>query len=209
MSAYFGKDIEFREGLGSYEDFVDSISERNPLRKLIGIKQFATHGGLDPLEHTYNVLVLLTTDDLRLTIKQLKRSVAEILRVAVKYHDIGKLSGAFNILHSTQSAPLAEEILKNPEFYGEEEFSFEEIILIKKLIRTHDVLGRLSQRFITSDAALEALAPPIGLDVCCDDMLIMHYKIIRADLSSIPMLKDRVWQIDRVYGVLKEMVVEV
>ncbi|MDY6965637.1 MAG: hypothetical protein SVM80_06655 [Halobacteriota archaeon] len=206
MKAYSGRDEEFRERLGSYEDFVKSIPRSNPLRRLIGVKQFGTHGGLDPLEHTYNVLMLLTTDDFELEIERLTRPVSEILRVAVKYHDIGKLRGAFNILHSMHSAPIAEEILTRSEEYGEEEFTRDEIILIVKLILTHDMLGRLTQRFIPIELALEALTPPDGFDIKTEDMLSMHYRIAKADVASIPMLKDRVWQIERMYVVLKEEV---
>ncbi len=202
MSVYLGRDNEFRKKLGSYEDFVEGILECNPLRMLIGIKQFATHGGLDPLEHTYNVLMLLSTDDFYLSIKDLRRSVAEILRISVKYHDIGKLKGSFNIFHAVHSAPMAEEILTNPHLYGEEEFTIKEIILIKKLIGTHDILGRLSQKIIPLEVALKELTPPDGINLSAGDMLAMHYRIIRADIGSIPMLRDRVWQIDKVYEVL-------
>ncbi|MDY6959740.1 MAG: hypothetical protein SVK08_11365, partial [Halobacteriota archaeon] len=130
MSAYSGSDEEFRRKIGSYDDFVSSISRKNPLRGLIGLKQFPTHGGLDPLEHTYNVLLILKTDDIKVSIKEFTRSEAEIIRIAVKYHDVGKVKGPFNLRHGLKSTPIAREVLSDPHLFGEEQFSNEEIALI-------------------------------------------------------------------------------
>ena len=204
MSAYSGQDEEFRKNLGSYEDFVSSIAENNPLRGLIGLRQFPTHGGLDPLEHTYDVLIILKTDDIGISIKELYRPEAEVIRVAVKYHDVGKVKGPFNLRHGLKSAPIAREVLLNPSEYDEEEFSTKEIILITKLIKTHDLLGRLSQRLTTTKTVIKALRPPEGLDLCTEDMLEVHYRIIRADISAIPGLKGAVKQIDETYESLKK-----
>jgi len=204
MSAYSGQDEEFRKNLGSYKDFVSSIAENNPLRGLIGLRQFPTHGGLDPLEHTYEVLIILKTDDVGISIKELCRSEAEMIRVAVKYHDVGKVNGPLNLRHGLKSAPIARKVLSNPYEHGEEEFNTKEIILITKLIKTHDLLGRLSQRLTTTKTVLEALRPPEGLDLCTEDMLEIHYRIIRADIASIPGLKRVVKQIDETYESLKK-----
>ncbi|MDY6865701.1 MAG: hypothetical protein SVY15_07005 [Halobacteriota archaeon] len=204
MSAYSGSDEEFRRKIGTYDDFVSSISRKNPLRDLIGLKQFPTHGGLDPLEHTYYVLLILKTDDLEVSIKEISRSEAEIIRVAVKYHDVGKVKGPYNLRHGLKSAPIAKEVLSYPHLFGEEQFSNEEIALITKLIKTHDVLGRLSQRLITTKTAIKALSPPEELDISTEDLLDVHYQIIMADIASIPGLKGMVKQIDATYKTLKQ-----
>ncbi|MDY6931195.1 MAG: hypothetical protein SVJ22_04690 [Halobacteriota archaeon] len=204
MSAYSGSDKEFRSKIGTYEDFLRSISVKNPLRGLIGLKQFPTHGGLDPLEHTYDVLLILTTDDIEVSIKEISRSEAEIIRVAVKYHDVGKVKGPYNLRHGLKSAPIAKEVLSYPHLFGEEQFSNEEVDLITKLIKTHDIMGRVSQKLTTSKTAIKALCPPEGLDICTKDVLDIHYHIIKADIASIPGLKGVVKQIDATYELLKQ-----
>jgi hypothetical protein len=192
-------DAEFRRSLGSYEDFLRSIPENNPLKRLIGMKQFPTHRDIDPLEHTYNVMMLLVTDDLPSKIEGLAHSRQDLIRITIKYHDIGKLKGAFDIRHALHSPSIIEEILKEPNLYGEDEYTEDEITLIKKLAQIHDLLGRFAQGFITIDQALNELIPPFELNLSPEEMLQMHYTIIRADIESIPGLRDKLDEIDASY----------
>ncbi|MDY6960177.1 MAG: hypothetical protein SVK08_13580, partial [Halobacteriota archaeon] len=66
------------------------------------------------------------------------------------------------------------------------------------------MLGRVSQRLTSTKTAIKALRPPEGLDISTEDLLDVHYQIIKADISSIPGLKGVVNQIDATYKILKQ-----
>ena len=66
------------------------------------------------------------------------------------------------------------------------------------------MLGRVSQRLASTKTTIKALRPPEGLDISTEDLLDVHYQIIKADISSIPGLKGVVNQIDATYKILKQ-----
>jgi hypothetical protein len=170
---------------------------------LRGVKQSEAHGGLDPLQHTLRMLAELDTNGLR---------YPELVKAASVLHDIGKVAGASAEAdwteHPGRGAHMVEPILLR---MGYEEW---ERAMIKHLIGTHNILGRLAQRddwtdepLISVSTAKEELKPPKAFQdrVTTPEMLEMHYRIISADMRSIPGLAGHLPEIQKQYETMKRV----
>jgi hypothetical protein len=165
--------------------------------KLKSVSQNPVHGGMNPLEHTFNMLARLNTAGVR---------YPELLRAASVFHDIGKIGGAEKtddfFEHPNRSAEIAQTFLEKMGYQAWQ------VDVVKQLIKTHNLLGRAAQRDEDTDAPLvdpmtfkrQLTPPPVARDkVSTSDMLEMHYRIIKADIQSIPGLAKYEPDIDKEY----------
>lgn len=74
--------------------------------KLVGAQQHPPHGGMDPVEHTMNIV-----NPLNLRTKGLSDRDAEILRLGMLFHDVGKQYDPKDHDHPRKSATDAEPLL--------------------------------------------------------------------------------------------------
>ncbi|MEA3493889.1 MAG: HD domain-containing protein [Candidatus Margulisiibacteriota bacterium] len=187
--------------LGSYKNFKLLIPAGNPLLDLEILPQHDAHDGIDPLRHTYNALLLLDTGDIehlnKTKIPGFKKSLIELIRIAMLYHDIGKLEGPFDTNHPEKSAKIARDILKDPSISGVGELNDKELDFALLLIKSHDLLGDLSKDYYsgkTNNAeglfkirtVFEKYMPK---SLTLEQLFLIHTVIAKADIGSIPGLK--------------------
>ncbi|MBN2058133.1 MAG: HD domain-containing protein [Candidatus Saganbacteria bacterium] len=169
------------------------------------LPQHVVHGGLSPLQHTYNALKLLATDAIdstgNLQLPGLTRPMPELLRIALLYHDIGKLEDPFSSDHPARSAELARQILSDPELSGVGPLNENELSLVLLLIRTHDLLGELTKLSSAGEVDQAGMLDLIECELNPDQsasaqlpkLFQLHCRISLADIRSIPGLKKQVW----------------
>lgn len=209
----FDKDADFRAEL-QFDEFSAAIPKYNPLRQLVGLAQNPSHGGYDPLQHTFNALHLLDTDGLAnqgIGIREgFDRPVRELLRIAMLYHDIGKVRYPYDPKHAEESGKMAEEILKNPEVSGVGKLTNEERDFVLTLIRTHHLFGDFNKYNVDIPTAIAHVGNELKGPFSLSEMFYFHLLIATADINSIPGVRVRVvpekWNkyIDAVYNALGE-----
>ncbi|MBU1867458.1 MAG: HD domain-containing protein [Candidatus Margulisbacteria bacterium] len=189
-------DTAFRAQL-QYPDFLALIPSGNPLRRLIGLQQNPSHSGLDPLQHTFNALHLLETDDLAsrgiVMPTGFKRPLKELLRIALLYHDVGKLSDPVNPRHADQSALIAAGILADPLVSGVGKLTAQETEFILTLIRTHHLFGDINKENLTLPEAVDRAKAQLSASAFSSaEMFYFHLLIASADIHSIPGVRARI-----------------
>jgi len=198
----------FREQLGTYDAFRSALPAGNPLLSLENLSQHNTHGGFDPLQHTYNALNLLDTDSMGLFVKSrlpgARRNLAEIVRIAVLYHDVGKINDPLDPNHPAESAEICRDLLTDPARSGVGELYQNELDLTLNLIRHHNLLGEVEKRFaageIELDSAVNEVRMALGNDtpqgLTLKELFHLHLLVARADIGSIPGLKHTLWSLN-------------
>jgi pSer/pThr/pTyr-binding forkhead associated (FHA) protein len=187
---------DFRAGLPDYQDFVRLIPAANPLHQLIGLQQNPSHEGLDPLQHTYNALRVLDTDMLEQQIKiypaGIRRPIVELVRIAMLYHDVGKLYGATDPNHPRASVQIAAEILDKPEISGVGPLTDEERSLVLTLIGTHNLFSDFNKYKVATREAIRKVCTELVGPFTPLEMFLLHLTITTADVYSIPIVRKRI-----------------
>lgn len=209
----FDRDADFRAEL-QFEAFNAAIPKYNPLRQLTGLAQNPSHGGFDPLQHTFNALHLLDTDCLAKQVIGIRegfdRPIKELLRIAMLYHDIGKVRYPRDPKHAEESGKMAEAILKNPEVSGVGKLTEEERAFVLTLIRTHHLFGDFNKDDVDFKTAIARVEQELKGPFSLPEMFYFHLLLATADINSIPGVRVRIvpekWQkyIDAVYAAFNE-----
>ncbi|NQU16508.1 MAG: HD domain-containing protein [Candidatus Saganbacteria bacterium] len=200
-------DAAFRDQLDSYNAFLRLLPPANTLLEMMGMQQTPIHGGMDPLIHTFNALECLETDEIAKEIKTadgIERPLAELVRIAVLYHDIGKVNDPFNPDHAADSAEIAESLLANPELSGVGALNDNEIELVLLLIRSHDLLGNIVRNYkikAGSNPPLRIIQQELGSynnkSLTLKDLFLLHSAVALADIGSIPGLLSKIQRITK------------
>lgn len=179
-------DEEFRQKLPEIQSMLPRQFEA-----MEGFEQSSPHGDFDPVEHTINALRLLEVDDLEERDKK-------IARVALIFHDVGKVVNPTSRAHPYRSEEIAVDHLEKMGFAEEDK------IEILAQVRYHDALGEVARRdghnMFDEKEALLMFPNQRQLDI--------HYKVARADIESIPGLSWAIYEIDETYELMSEKIRE-
>ena len=147
-------DSTFRLSLGmgrQFHEFLRVIPDFNPLHGLLKLTQKTSMNFSNQLEHTYTTLFHLDTDGLNLEMTKkivgASRSLRELVRIAALYHDIGKVKGAYDREHPSESARMAGTLLKDPARSGVGELNDVDIDFVSLLIEHHHLPGDLAGEY--------------------------------------------------------------
>lgn len=153
--------------------------------KLIGARQHAPHGGMDTIEHTMNII-----NPLNLRTAGLSARDAEILRLGMTFHDVGKQYDPLDHDHPRKSATDAEPLLWQ---FG---LSPKEVHDTLAVIKWHDaygdalkVGGGAAQAAKIAKLAYEYTDDTLSPDARKAEALRINNLLMRAwqsDLASIP-----------------------
>ncbi len=176
----------------SDEDFKNKIPEIRALlpkvfEEMEGLEQSGPHGNCDPTDHTINALGLLETENLE------KRD-RMIARLAIIFHDTGKVYDAQSRVHSRRSEKIAKNYLDKMGVNKEDQ------VEILAQVKYHDLLGEATRRdghniFDHRDVLLK-FPSQRELDI--------HYKIAKADIGSISGLSKFLPDIEKTYRLMTE-----
>ncbi len=156
------------------------------LTNLSGVAQNFGHLGLDPLQHSIVALQVLETSPTAAELKEVtvggESSCDEIARCAVLFHDLGKKLEPLDPFHAELSGPMAEFHLRCMEYNDLE------VAVIKRLVETHDVIGRIKKGEISCSEGYHELCDGLPKSIDREIMVKLHHEIASADMGSIPYL---------------------
>lgn len=146
-----------------------------------GSEQKPTHQGWETWQHVVYALIALETD-------QLEPADRRAVRVAMLFHDIGKLR---NIWTPGCHALVGAKVwLRFSQF----DLRNDEVDLISSLIRTHDILALLDRGIMRDDfrgavspAEIRQLLANFGRSL--PEALALMRAVYRADIGSVPTLR--------------------
>lgn len=171
-------DIEFKNRLPELRSLLPA-----PFRQMIGVQQTSPHGDFDPTDHTLNTLHELDTT-------ALDDEERHIARLVLCFHDVGKVIDAQSREHPRWSETIAADYLEKMGYTPEVSRH------ALKHIKWHELLGDIARQdgYNIFDArdALEIFDT--------DEDLELHYRIVRADVASIPGLERYIPNIDDTYN---------
>jgi hypothetical protein len=150
----------------------------NLFPKLVGQPQHAPHGGLDPIEHSLNVI-----DPANLRTQGLDDRDAELLRLAMVFHDVGKQWDPYDHEHPRKSVVDAEPYLWH---FG---LTPQEHQLVSTIIKWHDAFGDYEQGRLS----LQKVAA-IAQDDRTAELLMRAFQ---SDVSAIPGFRGAI-DVDRI-----------
>jgi hypothetical protein len=156
------------------------------MRNMRNVSQNFGHLGLDPLEHSFIALQITETSP---TFNELMGEIPaggaacdELARCAILYHDLGKKLEPFDPYHARLSGAMCEFHLAamgyNPL----------EVTVIKRLVETHDVMGRIKKGEISCSEGYIEVCRDLPETLPRETMIKLHCEVAGADIGSIPYL---------------------
>ncbi len=175
-------DGEFREQLASIRELLP-----RPFQEMVGMEQTQPHMGIDPVEHTFNMLERLDTEGLSIKDRQVARMVGV-------FHDVGKVYDAGAREHPKRSKEIAQDYLEKMGYDAE----MKNRILVH--IEWHDALGEIARR-----DGRNILEPrDVATYFPNEQELELHRRIVKADVASIPGLSKYLPNIEAVYKLMND-----
>lgn len=156
--------------------------------KLIGARQHAPHGGMDTVEHTMNIV-----HPANLRTAGLGQRDAEILRLGMVFHDVGKQHDPLDHEHPRKSATDAEPLLWQ---FGLSEREVSDTLAV---IKWHDTYGDQSRAGPQGPANVAKIAyeyaddslPPDKRRAEAHRINDLLMRAFQSDVSSIPGLTSK------------------
>lgn len=154
----------------------------NEFPAMVGAQQWPGHGGFDPVQHTMRVV-----DPHNLRTEGLATRDAELLRLAMTYHDVGKgdpdragkdLKPALDPEHPRYSEPLIRDLL------WQHGLSPDEHQLVRRVVKWHDAVG-VHARAGMAPNDVSHLADLSRNDKRVADLLVRAWQ---SDINTIPEL---------------------
>ncbi|NTW14683.1 MAG: hypothetical protein HGA31_06710 [Candidatus Moranbacteria bacterium] len=176
-------DREFRDTLDKLHALLPE-----PFSRMRGFRQTGDHDDFDPTEHTIRALE-------RLDATGLSSKERGLVRTALAFHDIGKVENPRSRKHPRRSKRVSEIYLE--AMYPDDEEYRERIL---RQVGRHDMLGDVSRR----DGENVFDAEDIVSSFPTEQDLDLHWRIVRADVSSIPGLSRFIPNIDDAFASISE-----
>ncbi len=162
----------------------------NVFREMRGLQQAEVHQPYDPTQHTLRGLLCLNTTGLSLEDKI-------ITRTAHLFHDVGKVYDPL----STDHAFISKLYITQHEYLQKMNINSDLVSRIYRHVRFHDVLGEITRMNAEPKKGKDIL---VAYFPSHHDQEI-HYRIVLADVSSIPGLHDQTDEITKKYRSIKSV----